>query len=162
MPFRWKLKSHWQIDFNYYRTDCWGPKGWCRLLGHPGKAKTPLEHQKKETIQEMKDKYWARMFEWPSLWWWWWTPNLTLKNIGFFVIVHPGVCTFYYWPSLMTIEFFSNRHCFPPYENKIGNSCGVFWVDPGTFVIIKKDIWLWISPKYSHNILISHWGYLYQ
>ena len=117
--------------------------------------------QKKETIHEMKDKYWARISEWPpSLWWW--TPNLTLKNIGALSsFTRECVYTFYNWPSLMTIEFFSNRHCFPPYENKIGNSCGVFWVDPGTFIIIEKDIWLWVSPKYSHNILISQ-GYLYQ
>ena len=25
----------------------------------------------------------------------------------------------------------------------------------GTFIIIAKDIWHWVSPKYSHNILIS-------
>ena len=53
----------------------------------------------------------------------------------------------------MTIEFFSNRHCFPPYENKIGNSCGVFWVDPGTFVIIEKDNDFGFHP----NIVTIFW-----
>ena len=150
MPFRWKLKSHWQIDFNYYRTDCWGPKGWCRLLGHPGKAKTPLEHQKKETIHEMKDKYWARISEWPSSLWWWWTDFEKYRG---FVIVHPGVCTFYNWPSLMTIEFFSNRHCFPLTKTKLEILEACFERTPEHLLLSKRTSDFGFHP----NIVTIFW-----
>ena len=167
MPFRWKLKSHWQIDFNYYRTDCWGPKGWCRLLGHPGKAKTPLEHQKKETIHEMKDKYWARISEWPpSLWWW--TPNLTLKNIGVLSSFTQECVPFYNWPSLMTIEFFSNRHCFPLTKTELEILEACFVWTPEHLLLSKRTSDFGFHPNivtifwYHGALPIENWTWLWK